>query len=277
MKFVKLASLTIAILFAYLPSFAQKLKVKEKKDIVYVNDVAMYKYIRTKGMAISSAQEKAILTMNDDTLVWVKPAELTMPKTIYETGTQEYVPYDVLTFAGIDSIIPTKVNINYICEDLIKNGVLKDGKVDVTAMPAYRKELANDLWPVTNLQQAIDNRKKLADLPEYAEYTKHLTKRFTMDRLQVGLGTIYFQNSSGKITEHIGTFEKKTIKRGTEYRIGRKSDKGYIASIIYEPYSRMGYIETVIDKGSYSFPVTVPFDNNILLNCLQYLVSYGYL
>ena len=274
-KTISKTIIAIAILLGAMPIYAQKIKVK--KQVVYVDDTATYKSYRTKGSALSTAQDRVITTMNDDTLVWVKHEELTMPKTSYEKGNSVYEYYWVLSFAGTDFTMKYKGNITRFDEEFVKSAVLKDNKLNMNALAEYEKKQIRDIEPVINLQKAIENRQKLAERPDYAEYVKQLSERFAMNKLTVGIGGIYFQNSTGKSPEHIGTFEKKVAKLGTEYNVYRKTNKAFIASIFHETQSGRVFIRTGLDNVGKEYYITGPADNAMLLTAFQYLVDYGYL
>lgn len=267
-------SLFALLLLTYLPSFGQK--VKEKKDVVYVDGVAMYKFYRSKGKFNSMDQEKVFTTMNDDTLVWVRSRRLTKPRASYEKG-NVFEDYWELSFAGSDSTMLYKTSGSYIYEDIVKVGVLKDGKLDLSALPAFKLEVIQYLEPLRHLQMAIDHRTKLAGLPGYADYIKKLSERDAGDILHAGPGNIFYQNTVGAPPEQIGNFEKKQVERGIEYRIYRTKDRAYVASIIHEPRTGMVFIKTWIDKASFDYTIRVPFDNFMLENALRYLTEYGYL
>lgn len=211
-------------------------------------------------------------------LVWVRSRRLSMPKIGYEKLGTLHENYWELRFAGTDSILLYDKPHGILYEDIVQAGVLKEGKLDLSALPAFKLELARYLVPLQNLQKAIANRQKLSEAPIYKDYVKKLSDRDPTNILHVGPpNLIYFQNTVGAPPEKIGVYEVRPIERGVEYRIFRMKDKGYVASILHEPRTGMVFIKTDLDKASFDYTITVPFDNAMLENALRYLAEYGYL
>ncbi len=272
----KIITSLLLCLIAALPTHAQK--VREKKDIVYVDGTATYKYYRTQGNWKTVEDQRVFTTLSDDTLVWVERKRLTMPHASYEKGGSVFEDYWELRFAGSDSILLYDTPYGILYEDIVQAGVLKAGKLDVSAVPAFKLATIRYLVPLQNLQRAMDHRQKLAAEPTYKSYVKQLSDRDPSDILHVGLpNIIFFQNTVGAPPEKIGVYEKRPAERGVEYRIFRMKDKGYVASIIHEPRTGMVFIKTELDNASFDYTITVPFDNAMLENALIYLVEYGYL
>lgn len=268
-----------ALLFSFILVFpTQAQKIREKKDIVYVDGTPLYKFYRTKGDWKTVEDESVFTTLSDDTLVWVRGRRLSMPKTSYEKLGNLYEDYRELHFAGSDSILLYDKPDGILYEDIVEAGVLKDGKLDLSALPAFKLELARYLVPLQHLQKAMDNRQKLSELPIYKHYVKQLSNRFPSDILHVGPpNIIFYQSKVGGSSEKIGFYEVRPIERGVEYRIFRMKDKGYVASILHEPRTGIVFIKTDLDKASFDYTIIVPFDNAVLENALLYLTEYGYL
>lgn len=267
--------LVVLLLLATLPCFCQK--IREKKDIVYVDDVPLYQYVRTKGGFAKEEHEKVVTTLSgSDTLVWMKYATYAMRKTDYEKWPYKD-NYWEMRFAGTDSIIWYKTSGNLAYHDLVKSGVLKAGRLDLSALPALQQECYPYLTPIRTYQLADAHRQKLGTLPGYADYVKRLAKRSADNILHVEQGSIFYQNKVGASPEHIGKFDQGASAKGTEYRIYRSSDKEQVATILVEGRTGAASIKTRIDNASYDYMLSAPFDNVMLTQAVQYLVWNGYL
>ena len=62
------------------------------------------------------------------------------PRASYEKG-NVFEDYWELSFAGSDSTMLYKSSGGYIYEDIVKVGVLKDGKLDLSAWPTFKLEV----------------------------------------------------------------------------------------------------------------------------------------
>ncbi len=173
-----ITALLLCIIVAY-PTHAQK--VREKKDIVYVDGTATYKYYRTQGNWKTVEEQRVFTTLSDDTLAWVERKRLNMPHASYEKGGSVFEDYWELRFAGSDSILLYDKPHGILYEDFVQAGVLKEGKLDLSALPAFKQELLPYLVPLQNLQKAMDHRQKLAALPIYKNYVKQLSDRDPSD------------------------------------------------------------------------------------------------
>ncbi len=243
-----------------------------------IDDVPTYKSYRTSGSAISIIQNRVVTTMNNDTLIWSKHAEVRMPKTNYES-TVNSIHYWVLSFAGTDFTMYFNPSvIGRLGEEMVNVGVLtKDGKLDMEALKTFEKEHKASIEPILDMERAIEHRKKLAERPDYENYTKQLARRSPGNELEAGPVSIAFKSPVGAPAELVGFIKKEDGVKGTTYNIYRHKDKEFVGSIFYETQTGRVFIHSWLDKGSKEYNVNGPFDGTQLYYAVKYLIDYGYL
>jgi hypothetical protein len=264
--------LAYLLLLALLP-FGYGQKIREKKDIISVDDVPLYKFIRTKGGLGKAEHEHVIMTMDNDTLVWYKYVALALRKQEHE----KFPPKDnywELRFKGTEEAVPYKLSGSYYHE-LIKLGVLKDGKLDLAALPAFKEEIAPQLKYILMMQEANAHREKLEALPNYANYSKGLVKRSADNILYVDNGRVFYQNSTGGQPDNIGYYKSVNFPQGTQFDVYRNSDRMLVATITNKAFNGDSSIKTFVDGATYDYNVRL--DHTFISHAVHYLIWFGYL
>jgi len=252
-------------------------KLKEKKDIVYLDDVPQYKIEKTGGSLLKGISYAASTVDGKDTLIRFNFHSVKVPSMPHE---------DILFFRSFTDAQFVKsgntVAIPYLqkrplMDFIYENGLIKDGQVTAEGEKKVVEVGEKFAEKRAEIDTLLKNRDALMKNPDYADYCKGLVKRSRGDMEVTTLnGSVYLkQDLEAPIL--IGSYKLDTDNNyGTSYRAFKKDGKP-IGSIFYEKGRKRLFFRTFFDnKGKEIMPVETVGEANLLIG-LQYFVTQGYL
>ena len=181
-------------------SFGQK--VREKKDVVYVNDQPQYKVVKTSAKGLAQMRTFVYLSMTDDSLVWLRQQKLTVPQLTCESSPKTFYYYQI-SFKGTDEVVdymespfPVTPTFNIL---LVNGSMLLDGGVNVAALPGFREKLWEHRKMKKDFEKVIAHREQLLKNPKYADYMKGMKERDPDDKLGLSGNQISLTNAISQV------------------------------------------------------------------------------
>lgn len=257
----------IITLFGFTQAHAQKIRVK--KDIVHVDDVALYRFVRLDTGSVFT-------DMQGDTLVRFNWGRVSFEKTDYEFGVK-YFTYGTVSFKGSDETVDYKTNMakHGMAEDLVKSGVLKSGSLDPEAIPRLRDMVYSRVRLKSDYEKAIANRAVLNQNPGYAGYVKGFVRRDPDGTMSATANGAIVVTTLQK-AEVIGHWQRRPVGRSVEYTVYTKN-KAVVASINHETTTGIVKVRTRFDEGEREYYHRGAFDQAALVEAVTWLTDNGYL
>ncbi|MFN0213841.1 MAG: hypothetical protein ACKVT2_06255 [Saprospiraceae bacterium] len=248
-------------------------KLKEKKDIVYLDDVPQYK-LEKSGSLIKGFSFR-VLSLSNDTLIRYNFKSINIPGLPHE-GIGTFWSYHNVVFATLGKSVeidPTSKRA--IMDQLQENGVITDGKVSPEG--AEKFIAANKDFQKTRVQMdslALRRKGLLAD-KAYKEYAKTLASRSRWDD-NVSLAGNNITMGEMMAPKNIGRWKIGTVSDyGTMYHI-LKPDGKQAASIFFEKGRQRVFTRTDLDGAGREEFILSDFTMAHLVAQIKYLVMNGY-
>lgn len=249
-------------------------KVKEKKDIVYLDDVPQYKIFKTGGSLLKGFSFAAT-TLEGDTLIRFGFRAVNVPGLPHE-NIGYFWSYFQTHFTKTGKSVELDYTTKNALIDLIQQyRIIGNGQVDPEAEDRLIE--AQKAFTISRIEMdslSLARRLLLKD-KNYAAYSKTLVPRGRGDE------PVYFSESKiisgGTSPVTIGTYQVFANNNyGITYHILKK-DGSMAASVFFERDKNRVFIRSMFDRKGKEYFIPDSFGNKELLDAVKYLVWYGYI
>lgn len=268
---------TLLGLFLLVTFVASAQKLKEKKDIVYLDDAPQYKLEKASGNLLKGVSYRAT-SMNGDTLIRYHFKSLSIPGLPHESvGTfwSFFLVENVETKQTVEMDILAKRNL---MEENQKYGVIKENKVTQEGWEALAKAHQDFLSSREEMDSVAVHRKALNANKDYKAYAQTLVKRSRWDdELTVSGSDIMMGSMIGTPTK-IGAIKVASDNNyGKLYSITRPNGK-QLATVFFEKAKNRIYTRTDFDGiGKETIVDPSEFNARQLTVEIKKLIMNGYL
>lgn len=249
-------------------------KLKEKKDIVYLDDAPQYKLEKSGGNLIKGISYLAT-SITSDTLVRFNFKSISVPGLPHESiGT--FWSYYVVDFAPLGKTLEMDVAAKRNLMDMIQeHHVIADNKLSAEGVDKFMAANQDFQKSRVQIDSVAMRRKILAKDKAYQVYAKTLAPRGRWDdNLTLSGNAIMMGDMMSNLK--IGTWKMGTDSNyGTMYHI-LKPDGKQAASIFFEKGRKRIYTRTDLDGVGYEEFIQSDFTNGHLIGQIKRLVMNGY-
>jgi len=256
----------------------QAQKLKEKKDIVYLDGVPQYKLEKSDGSLLKGISYLATSLAND-TLVRFNFKAINVPLLPHEKSVAAFWTYYSVDFAPLGKTLEMDImKKSALMDEMHKYGIIVDGKLSEEA--AEKMSAANTSFNESKSQvdSAVIRRMALLSDKSYTEYSKTLVPRSRWDDQLSISGYDIMIGSIIEAPVKIGLCKVGSDNRhGILYQILRPNGK-QVATIFFEKDKKRIYTKTDYDMvGRETFIELSEISYAQVLAEIKLLVLNGYL
>lgn len=261
----------ILLLIAVFAVTAGAQKLKEKKDIVYLDDAPQYKLLKTKGSLLKGFWYE-VHSMEGDTLVRFDFKSINMPNMPNENIGYFWSYYEVHFVKSGKTAETDYTGKGNIMDMLQAHRVIENGQVSAAGEDKFISGNETFQNRRMRMDSAAANRTALLKDRAYLQFAKNLHPRPRGDeKITVSPGAI--MSGTAKVADWKLSSDNDY---GTTYHLLDKTNK-MAASVFYEKAKKRVYVVSMFDKKGKEYFISGPFTNADFAFAVEYLVNFGYL
>lgn len=249
-------------------------KLKEKKDIVYLGEVPLYKLEKSGGNLIKGISYLAT-SLTNDTLIRFNFKTISVPGLPHEDiGT--FWSYHKVEFASLGKSVEVDVaGKRALMESIHEHGVITEGKVSPEGADKFIAANQDFQKSREQIDSLAVRRKALAADKAYKEYAGTLAPRSRWDD-NVSVAGNNITMGDMMAPKNIGTWKIGTDNNyGTTYLILKPNGK-QAASIFFEKGKQRVFTRTEFDGVGREYFIYSDFTTGHLISQIKMLVMNGY-
>lgn len=255
--------------------FGQKIKVKKNivcKDNLPVLRIEKVSVKRPKFMA-----EKAVISIDNDTLAWLSKKFAYIPKANYEYE-ERMLSYYEFELYGIDSVMTYVYNQqDEFYMDLARINLIDEDSLSNERWNLFNNIFAFKLAALDLFSQALEVREKLMAEYRYPKYVENNTARNPNAELSIANNIIAYKSSKEMVPSGIGAIERIIANGRTQYNVYNSRAQKLMATIEFDIVPGQVTINTEFDHSSINLAIPKGELGQMLLVAVRFLLDAGYI